>query len=65
MSKAFALTLTAIVAAAVLLAAYSPAEKIDTENLKIEHEHQEKTTLPYIFNTDCTEELVAECAIDI
>lgn len=58
MSKTLAITLTAIVAAALLLAAYNPTSEPQFQQpIKME--------MPAIFTTDCTEALVVECAADI
>lgn len=58
MTKTLAVVLSTLVAAAVLLAVYSPTEKTSQpEAVKME--------MPVIFNTDCTEALVVECAADI
>lgn len=62
MSKSLIVALSTIVAAALLLASYSPAQQqpaviAETETVKME--------MPAIFNTDCTESLAVECVVDI
>ena len=60
MSKTLIVALSTIVAAALLLASYAPAQQqvtVETETVQME--------MPSIFTTDCTESLVVECAADI
>jgi hypothetical protein len=58
MSKTLAITLTAIVAAALLLATYNPVSEPQPQQ-------PTKMEMPAIFTTDCTEALEIECAVDI
>ena len=58
MSKTLAIALTTFVAAALLLAAYNPTSEPQSQQIT-------KIEMPVIFNTDCTEALVVECAADI
>lgn len=61
MSKSLIVALSTIVAAALLLASYTPAQQpavtVETETVQME--------MPSIFTTDCTESLAVECVVDI
>lgn len=62
MAKTLGMILAALVAAAVLVAVYSPIKQSGVQQVEVVSGQVE---MPAIFATVCTEALVVECAVDI